>query len=75
MQQQNLTVALSPPSVIASPIHATLSDSEVDPPSYNAVNSITSPSASTTNIDGSDEIVVDSAPESPVAQQAPRRDQ
>jgi hypothetical protein len=75
MQQQQLTVALSPPSM-ASPIHATSSESETDPPSYNAVHSPeSSPTAtSPTNqgsLDETDEIVVEAAPESP----RQRRDQ
>lgn len=80
MQQQQLTVALSPPSV-ASPIHANSSESETDPPSYNAAHSLDTPTspASPTNqgsLDETDEIMVETAPESPAnAQQQPRRDQ
>lgn len=80
MQQQQLTVALSPPSV-ASPIHATSSESETDPPSYNAVQSLDSPTAASSpsnqgSVDEADDIeVVEVAPESPAAQQPTRRDQ
>jgi hypothetical protein len=81
MQQQQLTVALSPPSV-ASPIHATSSESETEPPSYNAVHSLDSPLApdvSPTNqgsLDETDDITVEGEPESPAAQPQPsRRDQ
>lgn len=61
MQQQQLTVALSPPTDDhASPI--TFSESETEPPSYHAAQREDSPTASTANtgsLDGSDEIQVD----------------
>lgn len=43
-QQQQLTVDLSPPTDgLASPIHASSSESETDPPSYNAAAQLESP--------------------------------
>lgn len=79
MQQQQLTVALSPPSV-ASPIHATSSESETDPPSYNAVHSLDSPPAAASpthqgSLDETDEIVVEAASDLPATQEPLRRDQ
>lgn len=46
MQQQQLTVDLSPPTDgPASPIHASSSESETDPPSYNAAAQVESPAS------------------------------
>lgn len=62
MQQQQLTVALSPPTdALASPIHATSSESETDPPSYHAAEPLETPTPSPTNHASLDEIQVEAA--------------
>lgn len=77
MQQQQLTVALSPPSdALASPIHASPSESETDPPSYHAAQRLDSSSASSptnqASLDGSDEIQVEATAAESAHQQQPR---
>lgn len=76
MQQQQLTVALSPPTDdLASPI--TSSESETEPPSYHAAQRVEVNSSSTSpnnaSLDESDEILVDGA--APQSTQAAHRDQ
>lgn len=79
MQHQQ-TVTLSPPTdALASPVHASSSESETDPPSYHAAQQLDSPTASSTNqtsLDGSDDIQVESAvsisPTQPQQQQQQR---
>lgn len=76
MQQQQMTVALSPPTVApGSPV--TSSESETEPPSYRAAQQLETPStASPTNqgsLDDSDEIQIDETP-APAANQQAHRD-
>jgi lysosomal-associated transmembrane protein len=76
MQQQQMTVALSPPSDgLSSPIHAAASDTETDPPSYNMVQRLENEASPTHegSLDGSEEIQVETSEasvDSPVATQA-----